>query len=187
MNKITRAVVTAIAAGAALLTTTTPAMAAGPINCGTTVNDYGKLGFTSCFWAYDDHSVIPMATLRTYSTMDSTLWTSCTMRIYVFRQLASETSFNQWRTSEQDCLSVIRFLSITAPNSRDFFDNRPFLVGNVSYKVVSRWFGTYNGSAVGSHVNAESTPLYGLAPAVPTDTVNGLVDIVPGVGTPLPI
>jgi hypothetical protein len=184
MNKITRAVLTAVAAGAALLTTTTPAIAATDY-CGTTVNDYGKVGFTSCWWTNDDNSVEPMATLHTYSTMDSTLWTACTMRIYVFRELASETSFRQVRTSEQDCLSSMQYLSISAPATLAFWDARPFFVGNASYKVVSRWFGTYNGSPVGSHVNAESQVIFGLAPAG-LETVNDGLSVVPGVAIPAP-
>lgn len=186
MNNLKRALVAAVAAGAALLATTTPAIAATDY-CGTTVNDYGKIGFTSCWWTYSDNSVEPMATLHSYSAMEPTLWTACTMRIYLFRMLDSESSYRQIRTSEQDCLGSMQYLSTAAPATLAFWDDRPFFVGNASYKVVSRWFGTYNGAFVGSHVNAESQSLHGLAPALATDSVNDAVDNVPGVAIPVPI
>lgn len=124
-------------------------------------------------------TVKPWARMR-FASPKPQLWESCTVIVALFIDGQKRTDRNM------GCLAWALTGTAESPEVETFSGWTTTVKPQTSYEGVTRWYGIYNGQAVGSHVNSHSPSInYGVLST--TDGVNLIespeLTLNPGSGT----
>jgi len=185
-------------AGLAAITTTVviAPSASADDPCGANQLDdgvYMRACWTSAEDSSGDFQYTTEAKLRIPFALDPNKWSSCEVHVALFIRNPNETTFQERalkKYTTAECLGFFKTMS-TSNSVPHYFKGPAFYAQpNYCYAAVTRWFGVYNGSQVGSGVNAESSHICGAAgaerlPPIDDGFIPG-TDVVPLVSVGLP-
>jgi hypothetical protein len=158
MNGLRRTATVAVAAAGIATTVAIPtASAFEDTYCGENTSIDGVYARACFYWDPFLGAYRSAAKLRMPSPLDPAKWTHCQVNVAIFRKTASATEWSRmqtYRTAEDEagtCLSAFRENSQnnTAFRFHDVLNRPLYPEPRTCYRVMVRWYGTYDGQPVG--------------------------------------